>query len=866
MHYICDLITSTSRFSHVFWIDASSEDTIALGLKGLCSHPEAKAAGICVSSKSAVIWIGSLQSEWLLVFDSADGAPEVVEKFIPSGSLGNILVTSRNRSLGRVTSYVNSVEIDQMAEEDAILLLLKASHITEQSENVCSIAQQIVNKLCCLPLAIDQAGASIEAGLCRIDSYLGHLSQHINKLMNHPSFRGASQYDRTAYETWDLSFNKIELMTKNKYNEHDTAAAQAAILILETAAFLHHENIMEAAFKKAAMEFSKRQHCRLEEKVKTCINRLLHLEKDQSWNQFFFCEGIRVLMSFSLIKQISASSGIYAIHPLVHKWSRDRMSVSQKKCMMQVSKLILVNCITMEMTAENIAFNRFLVPHIKANYQSQQENGFEGVFDDDECSRFSHVLDESGMWKYAEYFQHKIVEVRIKKQGPEHPNSLASMNNLAMTYSNQGKYEEAAQLQLKVLDLYKRALGPEHPDTLCSMNNIAFIYSNQGKYKEAVQLHLKVLDLHKRAMGPEHPNTLISMSNLALTYSNQGKYEEAAQLQLKVLDLHKRVLAPEHLNTLDSMNDLATTYSYQGKYEEAAQLQLKVLDLRRRVLGPEHPNTLTTINNLAFSYSNQGKYEEAAELQLKVLGLGNKVLGPEHPLTLSIMRNLAGTYSKQAKYEEASQLQPRVLDLHNRVLGPEHPDTLNCMNGLALIYSNQGKYEEAAQLQLKVLDLHKRVLGPEHPNTLISINNLAMTYSNQGQYEDAVQLHLKVLDLHNRVLGPEHPDTLNSMNNLAFTYSNQGNYEEAAQLQLTVLDLHRRVLGPEHPNTLTSINNLAFSYSNQGKYEEASQLQLRVVDLCDRVLGPEHPNSLASIRNLALTYSEQGKYEEATQL
>ena len=79
---------STSKFSNVFWIDASSEDTIALGLKSLSYHPEAKAAGVSVSSEPALIWIGSLQSKWLLVFDSADGAPEVVENFIPSGSLG----------------------------------------------------------------------------------------------------------------------------------------------------------------------------------------------------------------------------------------------------------------------------------------------------------------------------------------------------------------------------------------------------------------------------------------------------------------------------------------------------------------------------------------------------------------------------------------------------------------------------------------------------------------------------------------------------------------------------------------------------------------------------------------------------------
>ena len=410
-------MTSASRFSHVFWIDASSEDTIAVGLKGLCSHPEAKATGDSVSSKSALIWIASLQGDWPLVFDNADGAPEVVEKFIPSGSQGNILITSRNRSLGRVTTYENSHETDQMAEKEAISLLVKASHLAELPENAYSIAQQIVNELCCLPLAVDQAGASIEAGLCSLDNYLEHLSQHRSKLMNHPSFRGASQYNRTVYETWELSFTEIKSRANKKSDGHGRAAAQAAILILDTAAFLHHENIVEAAFSKAAMEFSKGQHSKLKKKVKTCINQLLQLGKDHTWNQYFFHEGIRVLMAFSLIKECSTSPRMYAIHPLVHQWSRERMSISQRKCMMQVSKWILANCISRDMTAENIAFNRLLVPHIRANCQSQEENGFKRVFDDNECSKFSYVLQENGMWKVAEYFECQLIEMRKKKLG-----------------------------------------------------------------------------------------------------------------------------------------------------------------------------------------------------------------------------------------------------------------------------------------------------------------------------------------------------------------------------------------------------------------------------------------------------------------
>ena len=249
------------------------------------------------------------------------------------------------------------------------------------------------------------------------------------------------------------------------------------------------------------MEFSEEHHSKMEQNVKTCISQLLQLEADQCWNEFFFHEGIRVLMSFSLIKQSSASSGIYAIHPLMHQWSRDRMSMSQKMCMMQVSRLILVNCITNEMTAENIAFNRLLVPHIKAHYDSERENGFKRVFDDHEYSQFSYVFNENGMWKDAEDLRYQLVEMRMKEHGMEHPLTLSSMTNLAAIYSEQGRSGEAAELSLKVLNLCNKSLGPEHPKTLTSMGNLALTYLEQGKYEEAQELQLKVLNLHNTMLG-----------------------------------------------------------------------------------------------------------------------------------------------------------------------------------------------------------------------------------------------------------------------------------------------------------------------------------------------------------------------------
>ena len=85
----------------MFWVDASSDESITLSLKGISSISAAQAFGVDGSVKSVLQWISSIQEEWLIVFDNADEPPpEVVAKFIPPGNRGNILITSRNRSMG----------------------------------------------------------------------------------------------------------------------------------------------------------------------------------------------------------------------------------------------------------------------------------------------------------------------------------------------------------------------------------------------------------------------------------------------------------------------------------------------------------------------------------------------------------------------------------------------------------------------------------------------------------------------------------------------------------------------------------------------------------------------------------------------
>ena len=67
---------------------------------------------------------------------------------------------------------------------------------------------------------------------------------------------------------------------------------------------------------------------------------LLQLHNTGKWDNFVFKEGVRVLLSCSLIK-LDSSKGVYTMHPLIHAWGRDRMSSEdrQKYCSMAYGML-----------------------------------------------------------------------------------------------------------------------------------------------------------------------------------------------------------------------------------------------------------------------------------------------------------------------------------------------------------------------------------------------------------------------------------------------------------------------------------------------------------------------------------------------
>jgi serine/threonine protein kinase/tetratricopeptide (TPR) repeat protein len=242
-----------------------------------------------------------------------------------------------------------------------------------------------------------------------------------------------------------------------------------------------------------------------------------------------------------------------------------------------------------------------------------------------------------------------------------------------------GKGHITAQQCEKARALYTKHLGPDHPDTLKSMHNLARAYHALGRYAEALRLKEETLAQRQARLGPDHPDTLMTMNSLAAGYSVLGRHAEALQLYEKTLELRKDRLGPNHPDTLHSMHNLAVGYSALGRQAEALHLREKTLELRQAQLGPDHPDTLASIEDLANGYQALGRHVEALPLYQNTLARRQVKLGPDHPDTLKSMYNVARGYHALGRYAEALKLHEKALGLRKATSGPNHLDTLRSM-------------------------------------------------------------------------------------------------------------------------------------------------------------------------------------------
>jgi serine/threonine protein kinase/tetratricopeptide (TPR) repeat protein len=331
-------------------------------------------------------------------------------------------------------------------------------------------------------------------------------------------------------------------------------------------------------------------------------------------------------------------------------------------------------------------------------------------------------------------------EPGIAKAFADNPLVEASIRNtLGETYRYLGEYPQAIQQHQRALALCQAQLGPDHPDTLATVNSLAEAYLAAGRSADALPLLQDNLQRYEAQFGPDHRATLIPRNNLAEAYRGADRIDEAIRLFVPTLKQMEAQIGADHPTTLSARHNLASAYWSAGRNDDAIRLHERNLKERETKLGVDHPDTQQTRNNLANAYEFAGRFADAILLYEQTLKQSEAKLGPAHPETVITRANLAKTYDRAGEYAKAEPLFRAALEQTRKRSGANAPLATALLSLLSLNLMHQHKYAAAEPLMRDCLDIRIRT-QPDHWTTFNTRSQLGEALLGQKKYSEAEPL------------------------------------------------------------------------------------------------------------------------------
>ncbi|KAK4064861.1 uncharacterized protein Triagg1_8860 [Trichoderma aggressivum f. europaeum] len=234
----------------------------------------------------------------------------------------------------------------------------------------------------------------------------------------------------------------------------------------------------------------------------------------------------------------------------------------------------------------------------------------EGSTISDKLSAVSDLLGDLNEWKGRALLDEKILIMRQKILGAEHPDTLNSMAALTMSYfgqafadrddgslrfdisyrwkNSQYYINKAYEIGMDLLGLRHKVLGPTHPDTISSWKIIAEIQCGQGEFDAATKIAQNILGTQQTLYGGKHPNTLAALEDLAYVFYIQGRYAQALSIREEVLKLQNETVGEKHLATMLAMYNLAISWKQCRRHRDALTLMKECYKLQEDVFGLFH--------------------------------------------------------------------------------------------------------------------------------------------------------------------------------------------------------------------------------------------------------------------------------------
>ena len=550
-----------SEYNLVWWIRSEEPATLASDYAALAEPlqlPE-RGAQDQTSITKAVTRALAQRSGWLLIFDNAE-TPEQIDPYLPGGA-GHVIVTSRDPAFA---SIAQALKVEKLPADDAVDLILKrAGRLQDATAADRKAAAELAQELGYLPLALNQAGAYVNATASGFDSYLKLCrTQQKERLKDG---RNLKRDERTIDGTWELSIKRVE------------AESPAAAQLMNLCAFLAPDDIPRDILQ-AGKEF--------------LSEPLSHAVADESrWNDV-----MQALRRYSFIER---SRDLISVHRLVQAVVRARLDEAAEKewataAVKTVSRSFPFDSDDVRTWSDCAR----LLRHAQAST--------------DQSERLQVALDVGGrllnqvggyLRGRAEFSAARLAHERALKigeatYGPDHPDVAIALNNLGLVLQDLGDLPAARAHFERALKIAEAAYGLNHPQVATYANNLGRVLMDLGDLPRARAHFERALKIDEAAYGLDHCEIATDVNNLGSVLLGLGDLPGARDHYERALKMDEAAYGADHPSVARDANNLGLVLKQLSDLVGARANYERALKILEHFLGPDHPNTQIARRNL----------------------------------------------------------------------------------------------------------------------------------------------------------------------------------------------------------------------------------------------------------------------------
>lgn len=667
----------------MLWVPATSRDSVvsdyvlagsalALGTDG--EAPERTAARL-------LSFLANTDLRWMVVLDDLAGPADIRDLWPPTRPNGRTVVTTRRRDADLLAGR-NLVEVSVFSRAEAVAYLRrKLEHVSHLADDVLGV----VTDLGALPLALSHAAAYMIDLDLPCGEYRARFADRKRRLTDLFPAQGAL-YDgnsHTVATTWFISIQAADRLPP-------VGLAQP---LLEIVSSLNPNGIPEAVFAAPTSQ--------------DYLAERLGRRPDPAEIR----DGLRGLHRFHLITH---TEGMIRVHALVQRAVREVLGPEKSTAVARASAYAILEI----WPTADVEEGQLL----RANAMALQDNWSAAIWDPARgihpvMMRTIDSLGNAVQLSEAIRLCRQLARQAVDFFGPEHPDTLAVRNQLALWLGDAGETQEAITSLTSLVADTAAVLGRDHPMSISVRRNLGYQWGQAGFPAKAVAELGIVLEDQRRVLDPEDRAIAGTRAQLVFWRSKAGDTSTAIGELEDLVAQAVRQLGADHPETFELRGQLAL---FRPDIALSAREMQQVLDDMRLALGAGHRDVSVLRLNTAMRQREAGDLTTAAAALQGLLTDRIKSHGPYHRDTAATRHGLSRVLTDLGDFAGAAAELEEVIEGMRRLYGPMHTDTLKRRYELALVLELAGRPEQAAELLRAVLADQLTALGDETHESVVA--------------------------------------------------------------------------------------------------------------------------------------------------